>query len=194
MKTEEKILNAATKLFKEKGYVNTTTIMIAQEAKVSEMSVFRYFKTKENLFKMVVEKITEESGISFFGQQMTGCIKEDLAILAFHTLQYFAMENKMIRMMLFESLHHSFLASMILEAPKKNILYLSQYLETQTKNGQIHCSQPEKMAELFFNTLLGYGIGPSSLQDLTPTQKELKEKADFISASFLQILNERKDV
>ncbi|BDZ68394.1 TetR/AcrR family transcriptional regulator [Methanobacterium ferruginis] len=58
--TENKILDAALKLFAEKGYVGATTRLIAQEAGVSELTLFRRFKTKDNLFKKVLDQNHEK--------------------------------------------------------------------------------------------------------------------------------------
>jgi AcrR family transcriptional regulator len=53
VETEEKILDAALKLFSKKGYQATTTMAIAAEAEVSEKTLFRKFKTKRNLYDQV---------------------------------------------------------------------------------------------------------------------------------------------
>lgn len=48
--TKEKILKSALKLFSQKGYLRTTTKEIAKEAQVAEVTLFRYFTSKEALF------------------------------------------------------------------------------------------------------------------------------------------------
>lgn len=62
--TEQKILAAALKVFAARGYSASTTKSIAKESGLSEFTLFRKFKTKENLFNMVliqnIEKITKE--------------------------------------------------------------------------------------------------------------------------------------
>jgi AcrR family transcriptional regulator len=57
-RTEQKILEAALEIFSQKGYIGATTISIAEKAGFSEKTLFRKFKTKKNLFDMV---ITENS-------------------------------------------------------------------------------------------------------------------------------------
>ena len=52
--TEQKFLDAALEIFAEKGYKGATTRIIAQKAGVSELTLFRKFKTKENLFNAVL--------------------------------------------------------------------------------------------------------------------------------------------
>lgn len=62
--TEQKILDAALKLFSKEGYKAATTMAIAEEAGFSEKTLFRKFKSKRNLYDMVVtqnvEKIKED--------------------------------------------------------------------------------------------------------------------------------------
>lgn len=53
--TKVKILNSALKLFSQKGFLGTTTKEIAKEAKVAEVTLFRYFTSKENLFIEVLK-------------------------------------------------------------------------------------------------------------------------------------------
>ncbi len=62
--TEQKLLDAALKVFAENGYAGARTRIIAEEAGLSEMTLFRKFKTKENLFNTVLvcnqEKILKD--------------------------------------------------------------------------------------------------------------------------------------
>lgn len=54
--TQEKILDAALEAFAEKGYIGATTINIAEKAGFSQMTLFRKFETKKNLFDKVLIK------------------------------------------------------------------------------------------------------------------------------------------
>src|SRR5665647_2980426 len=54
--TEDKILNASIVLFSQKGYSAVTTKEIAKEAGVSEMTLFRHFESKHNLFEKAFDK------------------------------------------------------------------------------------------------------------------------------------------
>ncbi len=58
--TEKKFLDAALKIFAEKGYVGATTSIIAEEAGFSEKTLFRGFKTKKNLYDLVLIKNAEK--------------------------------------------------------------------------------------------------------------------------------------
>lgn len=51
---EKDIIDAAMRLFSRYGYAGTTTISIAEEAKVSEKTLFKYFHTKQELYDRTV--------------------------------------------------------------------------------------------------------------------------------------------
>ena len=54
--TEQKILEAALKVFSEKGYNGARTRIIAEKSGFTEMTLFRKFETKENLFNRVLSE------------------------------------------------------------------------------------------------------------------------------------------
>lgn len=70
--TRELILDASLLIFSEKGYVSATTLEISKKAGVSEMTLFRHFQTKNNLFlasikqamgEFLLEDISADQGI-----------------------------------------------------------------------------------------------------------------------------------
>jgi len=52
--TRDKILEAALKVFSEKGYLGATTKEIATRADVAEITLFRHFSSKEMLFEKMI--------------------------------------------------------------------------------------------------------------------------------------------
>lgn len=60
MNKREKLLNTALKLFVEYGFHGTPTSKIAEEAGVSNGTLFRYFKTKDDLIVSLYIHVKEE--------------------------------------------------------------------------------------------------------------------------------------
>ncbi|GED18121.1 TetR/AcrR family transcriptional regulator [Aneurinibacillus migulanus] len=56
---KEDILEASLEVFAERGYYNTTTALIAEKAGISQPYVFRFFKTKEELFVAALDRAFE---------------------------------------------------------------------------------------------------------------------------------------
>lgn len=60
--TEERIMEAALKLFAEQGYAGTPTSQIATEAGVSEGTIFKYFpKKKDLLSRLLIWFVSKQS-------------------------------------------------------------------------------------------------------------------------------------
>ena len=74
--TEQIILEAAEKLFLDKGYAATKTTEIAQEAGINHAMLHYYFRTKENLFNKIFE-----NKVQYFLSSFTSAFNQDLPFL-----------------------------------------------------------------------------------------------------------------
>lgn len=63
--TKERILNAAREVFSKKGYAGSTTKEISLVAEVAEVTLFRHFETKNNLFCETISKFIVNPMLSF---------------------------------------------------------------------------------------------------------------------------------
>src|SRR5271157_3300423 len=57
IKSDTEILDAALVVFQKEGFAGATTRKIAEQAGVNEVTLFRKFKTKENLFQLTAQRI-----------------------------------------------------------------------------------------------------------------------------------------
>jgi AcrR family transcriptional regulator len=85
--TEEIIRDTALKIFAEEGYVGAKTRVIAESSGFSEMTLFRKFKTKENLFNAILmeqkEYLLGEASV-LFSANKTGNPVESFKLLIQH--------------------------------------------------------------------------------------------------------------
>ncbi len=58
-KTEQKIMDAALEIFAKNGFKSSTTKAISEKSGFTEMTLFRKFKTKRNLYEMVLNQNVE---------------------------------------------------------------------------------------------------------------------------------------
>ncbi len=101
--TKERILDAALKLFSQKGYLGATTKEIAATAVVAEPTLFRYFENKERLLDAVI-------GTSAFFSLIEAALSKAiempyeraLAMFAEQFLQIFDSRKDLIRVMKWE--------------------------------------------------------------------------------------------
>ena len=57
------ILDAALKLFAEKGYASSSISCIAETANISKGLMYNYFKSKEELLKIIIQSFMDEIGV-----------------------------------------------------------------------------------------------------------------------------------
>ena len=58
---KDRIMDAALRIFAEKGFQNSTITEISKEAGVSEATIYEYFGTKEDLLFAIPEKVSNET-------------------------------------------------------------------------------------------------------------------------------------
>ncbi len=160
--TEQKILDAALRVFASEGYAGATTRRIAQEADVSEVTLFRKFQSKENLLRQVIIK---NRGISISALDSLFPIEKEADLATgLHTLgQNIAkiMRDKMRDskdlMFMFVLIEEGrrrpevaeILSSTISSIFQKTIEPLCEYFELQIKNGKMRDINPRSAALTF---------------------------------------------
>ena len=73
-KKQQAIIQAALRLFKDKGFKETSIKSIAEAAEVSPVSIYNYFGSKDNLITLCVNDLFEE-----ITQQAEDILKSNLA-------------------------------------------------------------------------------------------------------------------
>lgn len=58
--TQQKILEAAARLFSERGFASTPTSLLAREAGISEGSIYRHFSSKDEIFLHLIRDLRQE--------------------------------------------------------------------------------------------------------------------------------------
>jgi AcrR family transcriptional regulator len=139
VKTREKILETAVKLFSEKGFNGTTTKEIAESAGVNEALIFRYFSTKSDLYSAIIErKIKEEPRleIPLEGLQDAEDEWQVFESLARRMIERARMDSAFIRILYFSALEGHELSTMFFETYVKYLRkLLSEYIEKGIKEG-----------------------------------------------------------
>ena len=77
MSREQDILDAAIKVFAQKGFSAATTSEIAKQAGVAEGTIFRYFKTKKDILNHVMIQLIEVMSDELVTKQVGKLINEN---------------------------------------------------------------------------------------------------------------------
>ncbi|HZK55590.1 MAG TPA: TetR/AcrR family transcriptional regulator [Desulfosporosinus sp.] len=155
--TEDKILNASIILFSQKGYSAVTTKEIAKEAGVSEMTLFRHFESKHNLFDKAFDKFVFSPTFIALLEGLEWDLEKDLNKIC-SSYQDTLYKNQNIILMHFrnEELNPDFDATLY-KFPNEFKKLLCYYFEEMRNRGSIK-ENPETLAMSFLATNFGLFI------------------------------------
>ena len=91
---KKKTIEAAIKLFAKQGYHGTSTLQIAKEAGVSQATVFKYFKTKEDLLYSIIVPVIPKLFLNFLKRTQNTHSLEELISYVVEDRMVFLKENK----------------------------------------------------------------------------------------------------
>ncbi len=98
--TRDKLLKATLKLISDKGYLGATTREIAQEAGVTELTLFRHFGSKELLFETLLSSYTFLPKLRDLLPELEGLVYEDaLKLIATRFLLSLKERKSMVKIM-----------------------------------------------------------------------------------------------
>lgn len=183
--TREKMLTAAMEIFSEKGYLAATTREIADFAGINEVTIFRHFGNKENLF---MEAFNRHTVVSILARELegkfTGNLEQDLRLLAKSYLEIALQRAKYIRRALLEQPSNPELAKMVAVIPQRLETSLTNYLRKMHQQGEIVETNFALLAKIFYDMLYSYVL--TNPQPEKTDKNKLKEYVDTCVSIFIR--------
>ena len=132
------ILDAAMKVFVEKGFKGSTTLEIAKAAGISEVTLFRYFTSKQEIFLQGIEPIlfsTLEGSLKIEGASA----QEKLENILFERISLISKNYQIVKLILSEEsllsgLKSSNYTTMIIKTLKKMLVQIGVSIDDKDFN------------------------------------------------------------
>lgn len=150
---KKEILEAAVKVFKEKGYDKTSIADISRALNISQGLCYRYFKSKEEIFDSAIDAYAQ-----YIAEQMIAILSSDLSILEImnHLPDFTGIEKKSVYFELFHSKEsNSFHDRLSLQICRKVVPYVKKRLEQEVEKGVIQVEDTDTMAKFIVFGQLG---------------------------------------
>lgn len=191
-KTRDKILEAAIKLFAEKGFNGTTTKEIAEKAGVNEALIFRYFSTKRDLYGAIIErKIKEDPKIELPLETFKGT-KDDWLIFKSLGARMFECVEKdpsFLRLLHFSALEGHELSDMFLDTYVQHLrTLLSDYIDERISDGAFKDMDSHLAARAFSGMFTNYIISQELFGE--KKKKKIKKEDEDVVETFVKIFLE----
>jgi AcrR family transcriptional regulator len=156
--TKQRLLDATLKLISEKGYLGSTTREIAQEAGVTELTLFRHFGTKEKLFEALLRTHTFLPRLKELLPELDGLSYGDsLRLIATRFLLSLKERKSLVKIMYSEVTTYPEKIKKLYNKFADDLrLTLASYFRGLQKKGLLRTVSPELAAQLFLGMLLSY--------------------------------------
>jgi AcrR family transcriptional regulator len=156
--TKQRLLDATLKLISEKGYLGSTTREIAQEAGVTELTLFRHFGTKEKLFEALLRTHTFLPRLKELLPELDGLSYGDsLRLIATRFLLSLKERKSLVKIMYSEVTTYPEKIKKLYNKFADDLrLTLASYFRGLQKQGLLRTVSPEMAAQLFLGMLFSY--------------------------------------
>ena len=156
--TRQRILQAAAMVFAEKGYARATTRALAAAAEVNEVTLFRHFGSKENLFAAVIEQFGGPAIKGALEGALSGEYRPDLVTVGTRLLQLLIERKDAVRLMLCEATHFPEVQAVMVQNPRQIRRLLAEIVQKQIEQDRARPLHPEVMAQAFAGMLFSYAL------------------------------------
>jgi AcrR family transcriptional regulator len=163
--TRQAILQAASRVFAEKGYARATTRVLAEAAEVNEVTLFRHFGSKEGLFAAVLAEFGGLAISADMQSRLSGDYRQDLLAMGQMLMRVFAERGDAMRLMLCEATHFPELREMMAENPRQLRMMLAAFFQRQIDQGRVRPLHPEALAQAYLGMFFSHSIATGLLQD-----------------------------
>lgn len=187
LETKARIVDAALRLFSERGFAATSTRQIAEAAGVAEGLIFHYFPTKMDLLLSIPE--TRRTFSSHVATTLAGAAgrpaTECLPALADGFVRMVRSEQPFLNMMIGESRTNDTLYALSLRFLEGTSDALAAYLDTRVDAGELRPDLATgSAARAFFGPLILFSLTNRHLTDEEWTERASRHTAELLDLWF----------
>jgi len=182
MDRRQEILAAAAGVFAQYGFLGATTRRIAEAAGVNEVTLFRYFGSKDTLLLEAMQHVTQAIGITELPADPVDPQRE-LTAWSEAFINHLRLRSSMIRKTMSEIEEHPEIGICASHVPKRASADLCAYLDALKRQGLASEEFDSKTAAaMLMGAIFGDAMGRGMMGDIYP---EPADKAASMYAMFL---------
>jgi len=175
--TQQRLLDATLKLISEKGYMGATTREIAQEAQVTELTLFRHFGTKGKLFEELLKNHTFLPRLKELLPELEGLAYEDgLKLIASRFLLSLKERKAMVKIMYSElTIYPDKIKNLYNQFIEDIRGTLASYFGSLQEKGLLRTVSPDTAARLFLGMMFAYFRSEEIMKEHGMTKKKMDQ-------------------
>ncbi len=189
----EQIIDAAMRVFAQKGFVRATNKDVAREAGITPGLIYHYFESKEALLMAILETRSPLKVLSAMPENVLHMPPEQFFPMVIgQILRVVETENfiAFARVLLPEALtnEQSYLTRFTQLALQRGLGFLGAYLEAQMSAGTLRRADVVIHTQMFFGSLIGIVLRRQVLHDAEALKLSHEYIAQTVTETFLRAL------
>ena len=172
----DRILEAGQHLFARHGYERTTTKQLADAAKISEGTFFRYFNHKKDLLVTLVSQGWSALLTDLLMELSEMASDQAIAPMLKHWLVKFQSQSDLFRVALMEVQYHPDLSARIqADVISKMTSITEAFISDGIARGNYRPLNPQHMAHIFLSLFMLMGLEPTAFHTAPDDQMAFAE-------------------
>ncbi|WP_120633198.1 TetR/AcrR family transcriptional regulator [Ruegeria sp. EL01] len=171
------IIEAAVAEFQEKGFAASSMDRISARAEVSKRTLYKYFESKENLFRSIVIELSSRfAEVLEIRYEKGRCVREQLTELAWAEGRILMLPDviAMSRMVISETLRNPVLAAEAQGKLDKTATFIDM-LRDASEDGQLQIGNPEQAGREFIGLIKARAFWPMLFTGQVLSRSEMAE-------------------
>ena len=184
----EQIIDAAMRVFAQKGFLKATNKDIAREAGITAGLIYYYFENKDAVLNAILETRTPVQLLATMPQQVLALpVEQFMHMMIQRVLDIVEGESfvGLIRVILPELIHNPSLAPLPLTAFQRVFGFLTDYFEAKIAAGELRQVDASLTVQVLFGSLVGFVLRRQVLRDPTALEYTHEQIADALVDTIL---------
>lgn len=185
----DQIIDAAMRVFAQKGFERATNKDIAREAGITPGLIYYYFESKEDLLKTIIETRSPAQLMTTLPPQIFELPPQIfLPMLILRALSIIESEKliQLVRMLLSEVAHNTEVAPIIFPMIQRLLQFIGKYFETQIAKGALRPVDGVLTAQVMVGSVFVFVLRRQILGDPAALVYTHEQIAEVVSETVLQ--------
>lgn len=185
----EQIIDAAMRVFSQKGFTRATNKDIAREAGITPGLIYYYFESKEALLKAILEARSPVRLLTTMSPRALELPPENfLRFVIQQVLDIIESENfvGLIRVILPETIHNPAMAPIPVSFIQRVIGFVATYFEAKIEKGELRPVDVPLTVQVLAGSIIGFVLRRQILRDPTVMEYSHEQIADSIVETILK--------
>ena len=179
----EQIIDAAMRVFSQKGFTRATNKDIAREAGITPGLIYHYFENKEALLKAIVEGRSPLRLVNSLSPQVLLLSPE--VFLRFVILQVLGIvegENfvQLLRVLLPEVIHNPTMSQVGTGVLQRVLAFLASYFASKMEAGELRQADPSLTAQVLMGSVMAFVLRRQIIHDELALEYSHEEIAETV--------------